>query len=442
VQELLLYGLCGAVLFFPLLIYLRKTNHTEQTARQLAEQSEFASAQSAMHPHIDVSNCIGCQGCTTACPEGGVLGMVGGKAAVVRPQRCIGHGLCAEACPVGAIQLLMAKPGMSADLPFLTPNYETSVPNLFIAGELGGLALIKNAVLQGRECIDTIAERLAGQHKIPAVYDVVIVGAGPAGISASLRAIERGLNYVTLERELVGGATAKYPRQKLVMATRVELPLYGPLKKSEFSKEHLVDLWSRVTAREDFRVIVHENVEDIQRNEHGSFVIRTSNREYLARAVVVAMGRSGTPRKLGVKGEELPKVMYRLLEADHYVGQDLLVVGGGDSAIEAAMGLARQKGNRVTISYRRSEFVRLKERNLRRLSDFISQGSIEVLFNSAPLEFTERTAILDVAGERREISNDFTWIFAGGVAPNEFLKKIGVAFGSRDLIRDAASIGV
>lgn len=415
-------------------IYVSVLKRRENNARQAADYSESIDGRPrAQHPHVDVSNCIGCQGCTSVCPEGSVLGMVGGKAAVVNPHRCIGHGLCADACPVGAIRLVMTSPGTSADLPFLTNEYETSVPNLFIAGELGGLALIKNAVQQGRDCIDVIARRLATEGKQEGVADVLIVGAGPAGISASLRAIERKLEYITIERDTVGGAVSKYPRQKLVMTTRVELPLYGSLKKMELSKENLLSLWARITERHDFRVQVSEGVENIQRQDDGSFVISTPKREYRARVVVLAMGRAGTPKKLGVKGEDLPKVMYRLLEADHYVNKNILVVGGGDSAVEAAMGLARQKGNRVTISYRRGAFARLKERNLQRLEDYTRSGKIHVIFGSMPVEFTESSVLLDIAGAVKELPNDYTWIFAGGVAPNDFLRKVGVAFGSRDL---------
>ena len=336
--------------------YLKAQKQRELAARQAAEKGEvFSEGPRAQHPHIDTAQCIGCGTCTSVCPEGDVLAMVGGKAAIVNGYKCIGHSLCSEACPVGAITMVMATPSMGADMPSISSQYETTIPNLFIVGELGGLALIKNAVNQGRECIDTITGRLisAGVTKPTAdIFDVLVVGAGPAGISASLRAIENKLNYVTLEQDEVGGTVAKYPRQKLVMTSPVEFPMYGKFKRTELSKENLLAFWDVVLNRVDFNVRTGEKVEDIKREPDGVFTITTANNRYRSRAVVLALGRTGTPRKLGVKGEELPKVMYRLIEADHYVNKKILVVGGGDSAVEAAMGLANQPGNKVTLSYR------------------------------------------------------------------------------------------
>jgi len=306
---------------------------------------------------------------------------------------------------------------------------------------LGGLALIKNAVNQGRDCITTIAARLSARGTVPAasdVFDVLIVGAGPAGISASLCAIEHKLNYITLERDEIGGTVAKYPRQKLVMTSPVEFPMYGKFKKTELSKEALLAFWDTVLNRADFNVRTDEKVEDIKKDADGTFTVMTVNNQYRARAVVLALGRTGTPRKLGVKGEELPKVMYRLIEADHYINKNILVVGGGDSAVEAAMGLAYQVGNKVTLSYRQSAFGRIKERNVKRIEDSIRKGKVNVLFNSNPVEFTETSVVLDVSGTRQEIPNDFVWIFAGGTPPNDFLKKIGVGFGARDMALEAS----
>jgi thioredoxin reductase len=155
-------------------------------------------------------------------------------------------------------------------------------------------------------------------------------------------------------------------------------------------------------------------------------------------SVILALGQAGAPKKLGVKGEDLPKVMYRLIEADHYINKKILVVGGGDSAVEAAMGLAHQAGNQVTLSYRSKRFSRIKERNAKRIEDCLRSGKLKVLFNSNPVEFKPGSVVLDVNGTRQEIPNDFAWIFAGGTPPNAFLKKIGVRFGARDLTLEAS----
>jgi thioredoxin reductase (NADPH) len=336
---------------------------------------------------------------------------------------------------------VMATPSMGSDMPYLTPEFETTIPNLFIIGELGGLALIKNAVNQGRDCVDVINSRIASLNasKSHDTYDVLIVGAGPAGIAASLRAIENKLNYLTLEQDEVGGTVAKYPRQKLVMTSPVEFPMYGKFKKTELSKEHLLAFWDMVLNRSDFNVRTGEKVEDIRADEKGIFTVKSANNQYRSRAVVLALGRTGTPRKLGVKGEELPKVMYRLIEADHYVNKKILVVGGGDSAVEAAMGLANQSGNQVTLSYRKESFMRIKERNAQRIEQSMHSGKVKVLFNSIPVEFKPESVVIEVGGQLQEVPNDFVWIFAGGTPPYDFLKKIGVGFGMRDQTQEAGN---
>jgi len=426
----------GIILLF-VLNYLRKQKKIAAKAREAAEKGKlFSQGPQSQHPHIDANECIGCAACTMVCPEGDVLAMLGGKAVIVYGYKCIGHSLCAEVCPVGAITMVLASPSMGADMPYLTAECETTIKNMFIVGELGGLALIKNAVNQGRDCIDTIVKRAASHgapRPSPGIYDVLIVGAGPAGISASLRAIEKRLQYITVDEGEVGGTVAKYPRQKLVMTSPVEFPTYGKFKKTELSKEDLIAFWKKVGERADFKVRLGEKVDDCKKEQDGIFTVSTPKGKYRARNVVLALGKSGSPRKLGVKGEELPKVMYRLIEADHYVHKKILVVGGGDSAIEAAMGLGHQVGNDVTLSYRKEGFTRIKERNAQRIQESVRKGKVKVVFNSNPVEFKKDSVVIDVNGKLEEIPNDYVWIFAGGEPPTAFLRKIGIGFGAQDL---------
>jgi thioredoxin reductase (NADPH) len=427
----------GGFLFY----HLRKEKKKSVKVREAAERGKLRSdGPQSQHPHIDNNYCIGCASCTLVCPEGDVLGMVGGKAMIINGHKCIGHSLCADACPVGAITMVMASPSVGASLATLTSQYETTIKNMFIVGELGGLALIKNAVNQGRDCVDTIASRIsAGSASASSgAYDLVVVGAGPAGISASLRAIEKKLNYITIEESEIGGTVSKYPRQKLVMTSPVQFPLHGKFKKTELSKENLLEFWQGVLKRADFKCRTSEKVDNIIRDADGLFSVTTSKGQYRCRFVVLALGKSGSPRKLGVKGEDLPKVMYRLIEADHYVNKKILVVGGGDSAVEAAMGLASQVGNTVTLSYRQAAFSRIKERNQQRIQEFMRKGKLTVLFNSSPVEFRSDSVVMDTNGTKKTIPNDFVWIFAGGEPPTAFLKKVGIGFADRDMTSEGS----
>jgi putative YpdA family bacillithiol system oxidoreductase len=439
-ESLLTTSIGVAITLFFVFRYMR--NHRKQAARarEAVEKGQlYSQGPRAQHPHIDTNRCIGCGSCTAVCPEGDVLAMLAGKAAIVKGYKCIGHSLCSEACPVGAITMVLANPSMAADLPYLTAEHETNIKNLFLIGELGGLALIKNAVNQGRSCIDTISNRLSSRPgRSNDVYDVLIVGAGPAGISASLRAIEKQLNYVTLEQDEIGGAVAKYPRQKLVMTSPVEFPMYGKFSKLELSKENLLAFWQQVMKRADFKARTGEKVDSITCDASGNFTVVSTRNTYRSRSVVLALGRTGTPRKLGVPGEELPKVMYRLIEADHYVNRRILIVGGGDSAIEAALGLSSQIGNKVTLSYRQDAFTRIKERNEQRITSAMRSGKVEVLFRSNVIEIAPQSVVIDVGGQRREIPNDYVWIFAGGIPPYDLLRKTGVRFGDKDISLEVA----
>ncbi|HEY0143970.1 MAG TPA: FAD-dependent oxidoreductase [Thermoanaerobaculia bacterium] len=374
---------------------------------------------SAQFPYIDPARCIGCGACVRVCPEGDVLGIVGGTAVVVNGLRCVGHARCEEACPVGAIEVGLGDMKSRADVPLLDANYQTSVPGIYVVGELGGLSLVRNAVKQGREVMRNIQPSGAG-------LDVAIIGAGPAGLSAALEAAARGLSYVVLEKEAtLGGSLLHYPRRKMVLLQPVQLAEGVTLDRDEYQKERLLEMFESLVARHALEVRFSSPVERIER-DGDAFLVN----DLRARNVVLALGRRGSPRKLGIPGEELPKVMYRLMDAESYRDTRVLVVGGGDSAVEAAIGLALQPGNRVTLSYRREKLVRIKKKNEDAFAKMLATGRIETLFNSQPLSIDETAVRLQIGEEIRELPNDYVFVFAGGVPPFDLLKKAGVAFGA------------
>ena len=383
----------------------------------------------AQFPFIDQANCIGCGSCVLACPEGDVLGVVFGKATVINGMRCVGHGLCEPACPVGAIEVGLGDIKSREDIPQVDESYESNVPGIFIVGELGGISLIRNAIEHGTKAVTKIAGK-PERSKNPEVKDVVIIGAGPAGLTAALTAIQNNLNYLVLDQQEPGGTILQYPRQKLVMTQPVEIPLYGKLKKPEYSKEILLEMWLELIEKYSIQIRSHTRVERVNK-QNGEFRVISSNGEFRSKHVVLAMGRRGTPRKLDVPGEDLPKVAYQLVDAQSYSHQNILVVGGGDSAIEVAVGLARQKGNKVTISYRKPRFFRIKKKNEDNLNEMVKQKKIKAMLESNVLEILEKSVRLQTTQDTVEIPNDYVFIFAGGIPPFQMLEEMGILFGGK-----------
>jgi thioredoxin reductase (NADPH) len=387
---------------------------------------------SAQFPYIDSNHCIGCGACLKVCPEGDVLGIFGGTAVVINGLRCVGHAHCEKACPVGAIEVGLGDLKARVDVPLLDEDQQTSVEGVFVAGELGGLSLVRNAIAQGRRAVEHLATTLGDSPNAATtdVFDVAIVGSGPAGLSAALTASRMGLSYVVMERESdLGGTLLHYPRQKMVLTQPVEIQPWGKLDREEYRKESLLKIFEGIVKDYGLEIRFNQPVEDIIR-ENESFTVRTPNGEVRARNVVLAQGRRGLPRKLDVPGEERPKVMYKLVDAASYDDKSILVVGGGDSAIEAALGLARQKGTRVTLSYRREKLVRIKKKNQDAADKALAGGKLEALFGSQVLEIGERHVELRLAdGSLKKMDNDFVFIFAGGIPPFELLRKVGAKFG-------------
>jgi thioredoxin reductase (NADPH) len=407
----------------PYVFFIKKSEKKNKDAFEWSQKAGLDEPVS-LHPQINPDACLCSGACVKACPEKDVLGIVSGRAQLIQASRCIGHGACADACPVEAIQLVFGTATRGIEIPKVTPHFESNIPNLYIVGELGGMGLIRHAVDQGRQAIAHLAPRV--DRRGDDILDVVIVGAGPAGVSASLEAKRLGLKFVTLEQHDIGGAINHYPRKKLVMTHPMDIPLFGKVHVREMLKEELMDLWMRVIKQTDLAIQTQQKVEQINRRDD-VFEIQTLTGFHVAKNVVLAIGRRGTPRKLGVPGEGLSKVAYSLLEPEQFQGMSVLVVGGGDSALEAACALAEEPGNRVTVSYRREKFQRPKEDVRRRFVALLEQGKIEMLFSSQIEAIESDRVLMDVNGAYKKIANDQVFIFAGGEVPTDFLKKIGVS---------------
>ena len=379
----------------------------------------------SLHPLIDASKCLGCGACVKACPETShhdVLGLIDGKAVLIGPTECIGHGACKTACPFDAITLVFGTERRGLDIPLLKPNFESNVPGIFVAGELGGMGLIKNALTQGRQALEAIAK--AGLKR-PGALDVLIVGAGPAGLAASLAAKKMGLAYQTIEQEALGGAVFQYPRGKLVMTAPVELPIVGKVHFRNTSKEELLKFWNQACNGNALKISYQERVEGMQKKD-GAFHVKTNKGQHVASTVLLGIGRRGTPRKLGVPGEELSKVVYRLIDPEQYRGKQVIVVGGGDSALEAAASIAELGDTEVHLSYRGEAFQRAKQRNRQRVDAAIAKGQLKVLLNSQIREIRSEDVVLKQSGKELKLRNDAVIVSAGGVLPNDFLKSIGI----------------
>jgi thioredoxin reductase (NADPH) len=422
--SLALYGL---PLVMILGFYLWRQRRTDAHHRRVHEESIAAgmTEPASLHPLIDASKCLGCGACVKACPETPhheVLGLINGKAVLVGPTDCIGHGACKVVCPFDAITLVFGTERRGLDIPLLKPNFESTVPGIYIAGELGGMGLIKNALMQGQQALEAIAK--AGVKR-PGGLDVLIVGAGPAGLAASLAAKKMGLSYQTVEQDALGGAVFQYPRGKLVMTAPVELPIIGKVQFRNTSKEELLKFWTQACTGNGLKIQYKERVESIE-NKDGAFHVRTSTQQYVAAAVLLAIGRRGTPRKLGVPGEELPKVVYRLIDPEQYRGQQVIVVGGGDSALEAAASIAELGDTSVMLSYRGEAFQRAKQRNRQRVEEASAKGQLNVMLNSQIREIRSDEVLLKQSGRELKAPNDAVIVSAGGILPNDFLRAVGI----------------
>jgi thioredoxin reductase (NADPH) len=426
IESILIYGFAGLLCLLVIFFYLRRLKKASKIVEEKIEKAKLEGFYEpvSLHPVVDPNTCIGSGACIVACPERDILGIRNGKATTINASHCIGHGACFHACPTQAITLVIGTEKRGVDLPHVNEYFETNVPGIFIAGELGGMGLIKNAVVQGQQAVNNIVKQGKKDHK--ATYDLIIIGAGPAGIAASLAAKKHQLKFLTLEQDTLGGTVFSFPRSKIVMTSSMDLPLHGKVRLSETSKTELLDLWKQVIMKHDIPIKENSKVDGIF-EDNGHFRVETHNGEkYTSKYILLSIGRRGSPRKLGVPGETLEKVAYRLLEPEEIKGKDILVVGGGDSAIESALMLAEH--NHVMLAYRSEAFSRIKPKNSDKISDAMVKGLVDVKFNTNVTEIEKDTVTIKTGGggEPQKMKNDLVYIFAGGELPTEFLEKVGL----------------
>jgi thioredoxin reductase/Pyruvate/2-oxoacid:ferredoxin oxidoreductase delta subunit len=403
----------------------RRKHVAHATQLQYAVESGLMEPPS-LHPVVDTTRCFGGGACVKSCPEH-ALGVVDGKAVLINAAHCIGHGACLAACPVEAIKLVFGTEKRGIDIPSVTPHFETNVPGIFIAGELGGMGLIRKAAEQGRQAVNSLRKKVSGKGD----FDVVIVGCGPAGLSAGLAAMEHKLRYKLVEQEdSLGGSVYHYPRQKIAMTAPVDLAIVGKVKFNEVQKEKLLEFWQDIVKKTGLKISFRERMEGIDREEE-HFVVRTNRGKYTASTVLLSMGRRGTPRKLDVPGEDTHKVVYRLIDPAQYRGQAVLVVGGGDSALEAAIALSEEAGTDVTLSYRSAAFSRVKQKNRMLLEQQEKAGRIKVMLNSQTTRVTETHVEIDFEGIPQRLRNDAVIVCAGGLLPTPLLQSIGIEFATK-----------
>jgi thioredoxin reductase/Pyruvate/2-oxoacid:ferredoxin oxidoreductase delta subunit len=416
-----------------------------------------SAAGGRVHAVVRSDTCVGCGACVAVCPVPGAIRLEG-KLATVDRGLCEGHGECATACPVGGIVLASGAAVQRLEAPDLSVNFESNLPGLYVVGELGGRGLIKNAINEGKLAVEHVArqagagrrgggeraggERDAGGPDVAAgAYDLVVVGSGPAGLSAGLEALRSGLSCVVLEQGSLSDTITRYPRHKILFAEPVRMPLYGDLWVSDASKESLLKVWRTVIAKTGLDVRADHRVEDVRQipgagAARARFAVVTAQAVFEARSVVLAMGRRGTPRRLAVPGEELPNVFYDIVEMEAFAARRVLVVGGGDSAVESAVGLANQRGTEVVLSYRGDDFRRVKDRNRAKIEAEESKGRVTVMRRSQVREIRPQEVLLEIDGRPRVLPNDYVIVRVGGDPPHEFLRRIGVRLVTKEVALD------
>lgn len=425
-QSLWLIGL-GFLVFLGYWGTRSRDNHQKEAKKKWDDAvAKKLNEPMTLHPEIDPTLCGGCGACVAACPEGDIIKLINHRALLIEPTKCVGHGQCQAACPFDAIQLVFGTKTRGMELPKVDGNFQTNVPGLYIAGELGGMGLIRNAVKQGRLAAEHAAKSV--RPGVNAQFDILVVGAGPGGLSASLAAAASKRKYVCVEQNKFGGTIYNFPKQKVVMSQPIDFAMVGQYKfnKNKVSKEELLSLWNHL--RQQAKLNVKEESRFINLKKKGDiFEVETSTGMITAQKVILAMGVRGTPRKLGLPNEEMTKVTYNLLDPDEYKGRYVAVVGGGNAGVEAAQYLCKASlRNKVFLLVRGPDFDRCNEENQKLIRSYEKQGLVTICYNTTVEQIEKDHIMIKKDGQVQRLQNDFLFVFAGALLPFAFLKSLGI----------------
>lgn len=331
--------------------------------------------------------------------------------------------------------------------PELSTDRETSLKGVYIAGDLTGIPLLKMAtngaanivkklqfdqwkktkrMMDAIEADKKLKNTDSTQSHRPNSFDIVIVGAGPAGISAALEAKRRGYSYVVLEAsDRLFNTIENFPKGKPMFYEPKALKEETAMTMVGKTKEELLGHLKNIVDKHEPNIVFGQKVDLIEVESDGTHKISTKADTYHAKKTILASGKSGHSRKLGIPGEHLSHVTNCLYDPQEYSGKQVLVIGGGDSALESAA-LLEKAGAKVTVCYRKKEFVRPKPDNIQTALTLQEYGKLTLLFESSPKEIREKEVDIDVAGERKTFSFDHVFTLIGTQLPYEFFDKCGI----------------